>query len=65
MSAGPVHHEQRVEITNGVLAWRRELRTETARVAPEAWPGVRAALAALAARTDARLSFVLASPTRG
>lgn len=61
--AGPFSLHQRVEITDGVLYWRRELSTENARVPVEAWPGVHASLAGLAARTDARLSFVLPGTT--
>ena len=65
-TAGPFALEQKVEITNGLLYWRREIRKENARVPVDAWPAVRAGLAALAARTDARLSFVVpkhATPT--
>jgi hypothetical protein len=60
LQAGPFALDQSVEITNGTLLWRREIRTANARVPVRDWPTVRAGLAALAARTDARLSFVLA-----
>lgn len=59
LKAGPFALQQRVEITDGVLYWHREVLTTNARVPVETWPTVRAALAGLAARTDARLSFVL------
>jgi tetratricopeptide (TPR) repeat protein len=59
LTAGPFSLRQKVEITDGVLLWRRELRTRNARVPVDGWPSLRASLAAMAARTDARLSFVL------
>ncbi len=58
LKAGPFSLEQKVEIDNGKLYWRREIEQKNARIPVDQWAGVRVALAGLSARSDARLSFV-------
>ncbi|MBI1946463.1 MAG: hypothetical protein HYS27_12250 [Deltaproteobacteria bacterium] len=65
LAAGPVTCEQKVEVTDGRLSWRRELHRGNARVAVADWPVVSSALATLAGKLDARLGFVLEAPPRG
>jgi hypothetical protein len=60
LTAGPVALEQRAVVEDGVLRWERSLERRAARVAPPAWPEVRAALAPLLAQADARIAFVVA-----
>jgi hypothetical protein len=59
LRVGPFAMSQRVEITDGVLFWRRTLSQQNARISVEEWPKTYAGLATMAARTDARLSFVV------
>ena len=59
-TAGPFSLEQRVEVTDGRLSWRREIRRQSARVPVQDWPSTAAALAGMAGHLDARLGFVLA-----
>ncbi|MCC7074843.1 MAG: hypothetical protein IT383_26265 [Deltaproteobacteria bacterium] len=65
LGAGPVRCEQLVEVTDGRLRWRREIHRENARVAVEQWPGAASAIAALSAKLDARLGFVLPPQAQG
>jgi hypothetical protein len=59
LAAGPFALDQKVTIEDGKLYWRREISKRNARIPIDAWPGVRVTLAGLAARSDARLSFVV------
>jgi hypothetical protein len=63
ISAGPFGFAQQVQITDGVLYWRREMTKQTSRISVEDWPGVRTSLAGIVSKADARLSFAL--PDRG
>jgi hypothetical protein len=60
VTAGPFSLRQRSAVDDRNLTFERELERKTARVTPAAWPGVRAALAPLAAQTDARVAFLVA-----
>lgn len=62
--AGPFVFEQQVQISDGQLYWRREMSKQTARISPAEWGEVRTGLAALVARSDARLSFALSELRR-
>lgn len=59
LDVGPFSLRQRTEVTNGALYWRRELRSENAKISVSAWPKTRAGLARIAARADARVALVL------
>lgn len=65
VGAGPIACDQRVEVTDGRLRWRREIHRENARVAVAHWPATAGALAALNGKLDARLGFVLVPPAQG
>ena len=59
MSAGPFAFAQQVQITDGVLYWRRAMTKQTSRISVEEWPAIRASLAGIVSKADARLSFAL------
>ncbi len=61
--AGPVHLQQTSSVEDGALLWERSLRRLGARVSVDDWPALRAALAPLISRADARVAFVAALPT--
>ena len=61
LDAGPLHLVQRSAVDHGVVVWDRTITADSARVRPEAWPGVRSALAPLMAVADARLSIAMAA----
>lgn len=61
--AGPVRLTQTSTVEDGTLVWERSIRRSAARVEVADWPQVRAALAPLLSRADARIAFVAALPT--
>lgn len=65
IAAGPFRLVQQVQITDGVLYWRRDMTKNTARIPVERWPAVRATLATIVATADARLSFALPDAAEG
>lgn len=63
LAAGPVHLKQHASVEDGTLLWERSIQSSTARVSVEEWPAMRAALALMLSRADARVAFVAALPT--
>ena len=61
--AGPVRLQQTSSVEDGALLWERSITRKGTRVAVDDWPGLRAALAPVLSRADARLAFVAALPT--
>ncbi|MDP2339753.1 MAG: hypothetical protein Q8O67_02250 [Deltaproteobacteria bacterium] len=61
--AGPVRLKQTASVEDGALLWERSIERQGARVGVDEWPAVRAALAPLLSRADARVAFVAALPT--
>lgn len=59
LRVGPFSMVQQVQITDGVLYWRREMSKDNGRVAVGDWASVRAGLAGIVALADARLSFAV------
>ncbi len=59
IEAGPFQLRQRSAVDAGALVWERTISIEGARIAPQQWRAVRAALGPLIASTDARLAFVV------
>lgn len=63
-SAGPVLLRQVATVDEGVLYFERDLTRAGARVAVADWAGVRAALATLLTRADARVAFLVPPGSR-
>jgi hypothetical protein len=64
LSAGPVTLRQVATVDDGVLYFERDLTRLGARVAVADWPGVRAAVATLLTRADARVAFLVPTGSR-
>jgi hypothetical protein len=63
LEAGPVRLKQTAAVEDGALLWERSIERQAARVGVDEWPALRAALAPLLSRADARVAFVAALPT--